>query len=62
MVFQRCVTQNLEGLPKTKLVEVFRKVAMPLPQRHYPDTTRGRLLNKVRLRSEKSKYDGTKEE
>lgn len=58
----RCVTQNLVGLTKQKLVEVFRKVAMPLPQRHYPDTTRGRLLNKIRLKLEKSKCDRTEEE
>lgn len=61
-MFQRCVTQNLLGLSKIKLVEVFRKIAMPLPQRHYPDTTRGRLLNKIRLKHERSRYDKTKEE
>ncbi|KAG8234594.1 hypothetical protein J437_LFUL017097 [Ladona fulva] len=51
----RCVRQEmLSGLDKNQLVDLFRRIVMPLPQRIYQNKRRGKMLNELRRQKEKS--------
>lgn len=53
LFFQRCVQkQLLEGLDKYKLVDLFHRIVLPLPQRTYSDNRRGKILNALRKKAE----------
>ncbi|XP_023727696.1 ashwin isoform X2 [Cryptotermes secundus] len=52
----RCVKlQNMNSMSKAQLVEIFYRIATPLPQRIYKDNRRGRLLTKMRRKQERSR-------
>lgn len=52
----RCMKlQNMNSMSKAQLVEIFYRVAAPLPQRNYKDNRRGRLLTKMRRKQERSR-------
>jgi hypothetical protein len=42
-------------MSKAQLVEIFYRVAAPLPQRSYKDNRRGRLLTKMRRKQERGR-------
>lgn len=45
-VFQCCVKNDLTSYNKSELVELFKRVALPLPQREYSNNSwRERLLS-----------------
>lgn len=51
----RCVARNLFNLTKSELVELFRNVALPLPQREYgTQTWREKLLSKKQQRTKRT--------
>ncbi|KAJ9591940.1 hypothetical protein L9F63_001542, partial [Diploptera punctata] len=50
----RCVKlQNMYNMSKEQLVELFHRIAVPLPQRNYKDNRRGKLLTKLRRKQER---------
>lgn len=52
----KCVKlPNVNAMSKAQLVEIFYRVAVPLPQRKYKDNRRGRLLTKMRRKQERSR-------
>ncbi|XP_069689831.1 ashwin-like [Periplaneta americana] len=52
---QRCVKlQSMNTMTKAQLVEIFYRVAVPLPQRIYKENRRGKLLTKMRGKQERS--------
>lgn len=52
----RCVKlPNMKAMSKAQLVEIFYRVAVPLPQRKYKDNRRGRLLTRMRRKQERSR-------
>ncbi|PSN33924.1 hypothetical protein C0J52_19324 [Blattella germanica] len=54
-MIQRCVKlQNMCSMSKEQLVELFHRVAVPLPQRKYKENRRGKLLTKMRRKQERS--------
>ncbi|CAH1388752.1 unnamed protein product [Nezara viridula] len=46
ILISRCVSRNLNACSKDELVELFRSIALPLPQREYGDSRREKLLSK----------------
>ncbi|XP_014270492.1 ashwin [Halyomorpha halys] len=46
ILISRCVSRNLNACNKDELVELFRSIALPLPQREYGDSRREKLLSK----------------
>jgi hypothetical protein len=45
----------MNAMSKAQLVEIFYRVAVPLPQRKYKDNRRGRLLTRMRRKLERNR-------
>ncbi|XP_046403913.1 probable ATP-dependent RNA helicase DDX46 [Ischnura elegans] len=62
ILLSRCVQKQLiEGLDKYKLVDLFHRIVLPLPQRTYSDNRRGKILNALRKKAEMSMKNNEKE-
>nr|CAD7400918.1 unnamed protein product [Timema cristinae] len=52
----KCISPSrLEQMSKDRLVQMFHKFAVPLPQRRYRDNRRGKLLTRMRIKLESKK-------